>query len=378
MRSPTVLSTMETFNIRDPKIEFTVLPGRGGQRYSQYRFPQSAAGVAAILAADATGPASEARRRFFFTLTSAVTSAVLAATYAALFRRLGFGPKASLLWAAGGIFCTPNWYYGTSSFDEILGTAAVVLAVAVALGWRQRHPRMSAVAAGLALGLAFNCKQTLGIFVLPVMAALYDPGTGWRSQWGRLATAAALLAAGVAVYESYEWYKFPPGSTAGHAELLKNYIPTWSGDPVIALVALLISPAAGVFFYNPPLLLCVWGMRSWYRSQRLFCLAALGGHGGIRPFHLLPHLLQGRCLLGPSLSHTGLRHSLDPGACRLPTHAQVGCCCLAGDGAAGAASRARHRPPPALHRERIARIILRVRPRTLLPPGYLTPAQPPP
>ena len=261
-------------DIRDPKIEFTVLPGRGGRRYSQYRFPQSAAGVAAILAADATGPASEARRRFFFMLTSAVASAVLAATYAALFRRLGFGPKASLLWAAGGIFCTPNWYYGTSSFDEILGTAAVVLAVALALGCRQRHPRMSAVAAGLALGLAFNCKQPLGIFVLPVMAALYDPGTGWRSQWGRLATAAALLAAGVAVYESYEWYKFPPGSTAGHAELLKNYIPTWSGDPVIALVAFLISPAAGVLFYNPPLLLCVRGMRSWHRSQRLFCLCS--------------------------------------------------------------------------------------------------------
>ena len=62
-------------DIRDPKIEFTVLPGRGGRRYSQYRFPQSAAGVAAILAADATGPVSEARRRFFFTLTSAVASA---------------------------------------------------------------------------------------------------------------------------------------------------------------------------------------------------------------------------------------------------------------------------------------------------------------
>ena len=105
------------------------------------------------------------------------------------------------------------------------------------------------------------------------MGALYDPGTGWRSQWGRLATAAALLAAGVAVCESYEWYKFPPGSTAGHAELLKNGMPTWSGDPVIALVALLISPAAGVFFYNPPLLLCVSGMRSWHRSQRLFCLS---------------------------------------------------------------------------------------------------------
>ena len=35
----------------------------------------------------------------------------------------------------------------------------------------------------------------------------------------------------------------------------------------------MISPAAGVFFYNPPLLLCVRGMRSWHRSQRFFCLS---------------------------------------------------------------------------------------------------------
>ena len=259
-------------DIRDPKITFTVLPGRGGRRYSQYRFPQSAAGVVAILAADATGPVSEGRRQFFFSLTSAVASAVLAVTYAAIFRRLGLGSRASLLWAAGGVFCTPSWYYGTSTFDDILGSAAVVLAVAIAPGCR-RYRRAGAVAVGLALGLAFNCKQPLGIFVLPVMAALYDPAIGWRSQWGRLATVAALLAAGVAVYEGYEWYKFPPGSTAGHAELLKKYMPTWSGDPVIALVAFLISPAAGVFFYNPALVLCVRGMRPWHRSRRLFCLS---------------------------------------------------------------------------------------------------------
>ena len=260
-------------DIQAPKIEFTVLPGRGGRRYSQYRFPQSAAGVAAILAADATGPVSEGRREFFFSLTSAVAAGALAVAYASLFRHLGLGPRASLLWAAGGVFYTPSWYYGTSTFDDILGTAAVVLAVAVALGRRPDRPLVAAVAAGLLLGLAFNCKQPLGIFVLPVMAALDDPKASSKSRWSRLTMVAVGLAAGVAAYLAYDWYKFPPGSTAGHAELLKYDIPTWSGDPVIALVALLISPAAGVFFYNPPLLLCVWGMRSWYRSQRLFCLA---------------------------------------------------------------------------------------------------------
>jgi hypothetical protein len=38
--------------IRDPDVWFAVFPGRDGRRYTKYRFPQSAAGVVAILTAD--------------------------------------------------------------------------------------------------------------------------------------------------------------------------------------------------------------------------------------------------------------------------------------------------------------------------------------
>ena len=349
-------------DIEDPTILFTILPGRGGRRYSEYRFPQSLAGVAAILVSDATGPVCEARREFLFTLTGAVASAVLAVTYATLFRRLGHGHRASMLWAVGGIFCTPNWYYGTSTFDDILGSATVVLAVAIALGCRQRRRWAGAVAAGLALGLAFNCKQPLGIFILPVMASLYDPAADWRSQWKRLATVAALLAAGVAVCEGFHWYKFPPGSTVGLAALPKDAMPIWSHDPVIALVALLISPAAGVFFYNPPLLLCIRGMLSWHRVAEAFLLVARGGHRGVHPVHLLPHLLQRRPRVGPALRHTGLRGSLDHGPCGLPAHAPAFGRRSACGGTAGANQCSGHRPVPALHQERIADALLRVHP----------------
>ena len=249
--------------IRDPDAWFTVFPGRDGRRYTTYRFPQSAAGVVAILTSDATGPVSESRRRFFISLIGAVACAVLAVTYAAVFRHLGQTPKASMAWAAAGIFCTPSWFYGTSTFDDILGTAAVVLAVAVALTSRHRHPLAGALAAGLALGLAFNCKQPLGVFVLPVAAANRVPGLGWRAQWGRIAIIAALLAAGVAAYEAHDWYKFPPGSTPDPSVLLEKYGPVWSGDPTFALVALAISLGTGVFFYNPPLLISLIGFRSW-------------------------------------------------------------------------------------------------------------------
>ena len=190
--------------IRDPDVWFVVFPGRDGRRYTKYRFPQSAVGVLAILTADRSGRSNEGRRHFYFTMISAVASAALAVIYASLFRRLGHGPRASLLWAAGGIFCTPSWFYGTSTFDDILGSTAVVLAVAMALASRHHHPGAGATVAGLALGLAFNCKEPLGIFVLPVLSAIYNPDLGWRSQWRRLAIVVSLLVLSVAAYLGYE------------------------------------------------------------------------------------------------------------------------------------------------------------------------------
>src|ERR1700737_1497698 len=38
--------------VRDPDIWYTILPGRNGQRYSNYRLPQSAVGAVAVWIAD--------------------------------------------------------------------------------------------------------------------------------------------------------------------------------------------------------------------------------------------------------------------------------------------------------------------------------------
>src|SRR5947209_6753347 len=81
--------------IRDDVVWFAVYPGRDGQKYTDYRLPQSALGVLAILAADATGPVAETRRQFFFSLLSPCLAGLLAVLYALWFRRLDHGPAAS-------------------------------------------------------------------------------------------------------------------------------------------------------------------------------------------------------------------------------------------------------------------------------------------
>lgn len=265
--------------IRDDRVWFGVFPGRDGRPYTYYRFPQSAVGVLAILCSDATGPVSEGRRHFFFTLTGAVACGLLAVIYAGLFRHLGHTSKAALLWAWAGIFCTPSWFYGTSTYDDILGTVAVTLAVAIALMSRHRKPLRGALAAGLILGLAFNCKQPLGVFILAVLAAGHDRRLGLREQSPRIILALIGLAIGVAAYKGYDLYKFPPGTIEGHGELLKKYAPNWPGHPVLALLALMFSLGTGVFFYFPPLLIAIRGIRAWFRTEGWFCLAVLSATG---------------------------------------------------------------------------------------------------
>jgi hypothetical protein len=259
--------------VRDPDLWYGALPGRDGQLYSFYRLPQTLLGMPAILLADATGPTSEARRHFFFSLTSAVAGAVLALAYAVWFRDQGFRPRAAVGWALGGVFCTPNWYYGTSTFDDILGTTCVVWALVCAA--RSRQPSMAwAVVSGLWLGAAFHSKQPLGIYVLPALALAITPAVSWRSQLGRLALIVVGLAVGVITSQAYEWYRFPEGMPIGG----NRYDPPVKGrSPLSALLALLVSPSAGVLWYCPAIVLGLGGLARVWRTERLWavgCAAA--------------------------------------------------------------------------------------------------------
>src|SRR5262249_5280328 len=150
-------------------------------------------------------------------------------------------PAAAVGWAVAGIFCTPNWFYATSTFDDLLGTLFVVMAIALAWWGREARPRTGAALSGLALGLAVNAKQPLGIFVLPVLALVCAPHRPWRTRLGGGGLVLGGLVLGLAAYKGYEWYKFPPGTTDDHARLLAAYVHAWPGNTLAGLFGLLFS-----------------------------------------------------------------------------------------------------------------------------------------
>jgi hypothetical protein len=261
--------------IRDEHVFFVVFKGRGGERYTLYRFPQSGLGVLAIWLADLGGRADEMRRHFFFTLISPAAAAVLAVIYSLWFRGLGYSVQASLGWGLAGIFCTPNWYYGTSTFDDTLGTVSIVGAVAAAFLCRQRWPLLGAAVAGLVLGWAYNCKQPNGLFVLPVLAALYDPQKSWSKQLAPAVLVLLGLAAGVLADALYDAYKFPPGTTETYKAYAELYGSLYTPNPLPGLASMLLSPSAGMFWYCPTLLLSIHGWLTWRRERPVLSYAVM-------------------------------------------------------------------------------------------------------
>lgn len=285
--------------IRDENCWFAVYAGREGHKYTNYRFPQTGTGLLAIMAADATGPVSEMRRQFFFTLISPFAAAILAITYSLWFRNLGYTTKASLAWATAGIFCTPSWFYGTSTFDDMLGTTTVVLAVAAAWMCRDRRPLLGAMIAGLLMGWAVNCKPPLGFFVLPVLAAGYRPQFSLRQQMSFPCIVLSGIALGVLAFKWYDMYKFPPGTTEPFETYVELYGDIWTWNPLPGLVNQAFSPSSGVIWYAPTILLSYLGWKRWKATWWRFCVATLAAAGLFTLFISFLPFFKGEPAWGP-------------------------------------------------------------------------------
>jgi hypothetical protein len=260
--------------VRDPRVVWHRLPGRNGQDYTYYRFPQELIAAGCILVADATGPSSEGRRHFIFSLHGAVVAAALAALYATWFRRRGHNPTSAILWGAGGVFCTPNWYYATSTFDDAIGSLAVVAAVVLADVGRTGRWWFLALSAGC-VGLALNCKPPLAAVLLPAMALADDT---CRSSWtrvGRVVIFGSGLVIGYLAFIGYDELKFPPEVREIHDRIrAEQSHPIFAGNPVEALLDFTIGPSSGSLWYFPPIILCAAGIWNWLQSPKWLTAAA--------------------------------------------------------------------------------------------------------
>ena len=152
--------------------------------------PARLPGMPAIWLADATGPASELRRQFFFTLIGAVAGATLSVVYYFWFRRAGCLPQLPWAGLSGHLLHSLLVLFHQHLRRSLIGTLFIVAGVVLAWWGRMVRPLAGAALAGLAFGLAVNSKQPLGIFALPALVLLVTADRTWKT---RLGSAALLL-----------------------------------------------------------------------------------------------------------------------------------------------------------------------------------------
>jgi hypothetical protein len=264
--------------LRDDRIWWGAYPGAEGKLYSHDRLPPCLVAAACIWIADTTGPSGEERRQFFYTLNGAVACGLLSILYAVWFRSTGCRPVSAILWGAGGIFCTPAWYYGTSTFEESIGTTVLVSALlAAAFG---RGGPGGAIVTGLLLGLAYNCVPALGFF-LPLALAIQDESTAPRPQrFSRAAMVVAGLLAGVLGEMAYDRFKFPFDRNAVHDQIRTLlYGSDFANNQLAAAAVLSISFGAGAIWYWPPVLLCARGLATNQNDRKILIALILGAAG---------------------------------------------------------------------------------------------------
>ena len=195
----------------------------------------------------------------FFTLllpalATALTGALLCRWAALLYGSARMGVALALLFGLG----TLAWPYSRFFFSEPLFTACLVLA---ALAIRTRHPLL----AGLALGYAVFTRvggaallPAFGLYAWLVFAV--DGGNvqtfkrfGWMALGG-LPFALLLLA--------YNWVRFRALTEQGYAS------EGFTGNLLVGLYGLLLSPGKSVFLYVPLLLALPWAIVPFARRYR--------------------------------------------------------------------------------------------------------------
>ena len=259
--------------LRDDRVYWNRYPGRDGNDYSYDRLPSCAVAAGTIWVADATGPVDEGRRHFFYSLGGAVACGLLCILYAIWFRRMGCRPLSSLLWAVGGIFCMPMWISGTSTFDEYLGT--LVLIAALLCASLSRGLPLGAMLTGALLGLAYNCHQPLAAFALVALALHDDPALPRYQRLLNVAYICVGLFAGYIGDRVYDHLKFPVDKEVAHAEQRALFGAAFGNQQLAAATVLTVSPAAGVLWYAPAMLLGLWGLAAKWRSERRLVVAVV-------------------------------------------------------------------------------------------------------
>lgn len=252
--------------------------GLDGRYYSAHEIGNAIALVptvfvaerARVLAADGMGEALGASlERALLPMAAAVYVALTLMAFYRLSVDALQVPLATALVATAALGTTTILLpYSRMLFDGVLGGMLVAWALVWGHGAAAKRDAKSALLAGIVSGAAIATRQTLGVFLIPVLAMLL-----WKG--ARAPTILPAFALGCAPALLWQaWYNtvrtgafYLPAASLPQFQNL-----TADGSIIEGFAGLLISPGKSVFLYSPLLLLSLAGMRAFARERRPLAL----------------------------------------------------------------------------------------------------------
>ncbi len=190
-------------------------------------------------------------------------------------RELGFGSRAALLGLAAFGVASPAIVYSRGDFAQPLLAFCVIAGLLAAVRYRKSTTRGALIAAGGSLFLAVLTRPVEGSFLLPALAAMIAPNLRlprWQpAAYRALAIVAASYGAAVAVTLLVNWGRFGSALQTGYSEV------SW-GTPIwIGLPGVLVSPARGILWQFPLIVLAPLGLLTlWRRGERRLAWVVAG------------------------------------------------------------------------------------------------------
>jgi hypothetical protein len=270
--------------VRDPLLRRSAITGRDGQGYSAYCFAGSVAGVPLVWLGDLLSEEPDGElQRFLYSHLSAIFGALLLAVLYLAYRALRVERVAAVRWTVVAGFATLIWPLAVSSFDQVHHALLVTLSLLLAMLSAQRHSVALAATAGATAGLLLGYQEIFVIFFPALaVAVLADPAQGDDGEDRRRMLVFMLAAGiGVALALGYNHVRFGSLLETGKLARLAGH-PPLTGNALVGLWGLLLSPGKSVFLYSPPIILSLVGLRGLCRRQPrlaqaigLFCASHL-------------------------------------------------------------------------------------------------------
>ena len=208
-------------------------------------------------------------------LLNVFVTALTGATLFVILGRLGYRRVTASLVTLGYGLATTAWPYARSLLREPLVALMWALATLGLIIWRQTGRRRCLICCLVALGLSMLVKVSslvaVPAFLLAI--ALSTPRPHRKRAWA-IVGAAGLLALGMAM-GILVWRL---GSLPSIASYTIRYPLKQS---MLRAYGLLFSPAKGVFFYSPVLLVAMLGLTRLWRHDRVIVLLAAGVTAGV-------------------------------------------------------------------------------------------------